>query len=473
VNLNRVVAGALVVSLFSVLSAAAQTLDPSPTPAAEEVSAEAPPPDPEPSPVPGPEPSPVSEPEVAEEAPAPPADPEEVEAPVVTSDVPPPPATPRPTSSPVAQSDRRDYPNFNIYLPEGEFDIRLRRLIKNVLFEGQVNYNFVDGDISTFLRYKYYAKNLTYKLGLFDTLEFQSIDDTSGDFDRVRGALLQFEYPYDYDTRYFLLLQDDRILLGDVDDPDNKKNNTYVKLAYQLGTPFDERLNSIAGESRGGRPRVLSAYRDLGPRNLGFAAAATYSFDAVGDYNYLKAELEGIKRFDFGQTTFLVSRIHAGAITGMDERPFPPPGGEFEEDQLDQPTGMFSIPRYEYFRLGGRDAIKSLDSDSRGTEEAHLSNELFAPLFRNRSYRTGPLTWTNLYGIVYAGVGSVGFDGERAADFAGYEFGDLVVDAGLGFEASLDVRDFEVFLSAIYAQTVSSPDVLEGSEFRVSVRTAR
>ena len=134
---------------------------------------------------------------------------------------------------------RTGFPDLNIYLPEGEFDIRTRRLIKNVLFEGQVNYNFVDGDISTFLRYKYYARKVSYTIGMFDTLEFESLDDNSGDFDRVRGGLVQFEYPVNYNNRWFSLVQSDNLLLGDVDDPDNNKTNLYFCLLYTSPSPRD------------------------------------------------------------------------------------------------------------------------------------------------------------------------------------------------------------------------------------------
>src|SRR5690242_18805787 len=49
--------------------------------------------------------------------------------------------------------DRRDsLPSVNVYLPEGQATIRLRKLIRNVLFESQIDYRFVNGDISTFLR---------------------------------------------------------------------------------------------------------------------------------------------------------------------------------------------------------------------------------------------------------------------------------------------------------------------------------
>src|SRR5687767_2219861 len=43
-----------------------------------------------------------------------------------------------------ATYERRDtLPSVNIYLPEGEASIRLRKLIRNVLFESQIDYEFV------------------------------------------------------------------------------------------------------------------------------------------------------------------------------------------------------------------------------------------------------------------------------------------------------------------------------------------
>ena len=66
-----------------------------------------------------------------------------------------PPLTPpaQQTPPPVATAARSDaFPNVNVYLPEGQASIRLRKLIKNVLFESQIDYRFVNGDISTFLR---------------------------------------------------------------------------------------------------------------------------------------------------------------------------------------------------------------------------------------------------------------------------------------------------------------------------------
>ena len=97
-----------------------------------------------------------------------------VPAPEVVPPAPPPvpapaPVQPQPATLSRAASgayDRRDsLPAVNVYLPEGQASVRLRKLIRNVLFESQIDYKFVNGDISTFLRYKYYATNFTYRLG--------------------------------------------------------------------------------------------------------------------------------------------------------------------------------------------------------------------------------------------------------------------------------------------------------------------
>ena len=182
----------------------------------------------------------------------------------------------------------------NVYLPEGQASIRLRKLIKNVLFESQIDYKFVNGDISTFLRYKYYARSFSYKLSVFDTIEFPDIGQGNAqEFQRVRGGLLLAEFPRDYNHRYFWLLQDDRLTFGDVTNVDNRKNNIYTKLGWQYGTEFDERLNAIVGESRGRIIPVLTAFRDIGPQKFSVAAAVTESARLyTGDYKYTKLEAE-------------------------------------------------------------------------------------------------------------------------------------------------------------------------------------
>jgi hypothetical protein len=380
------------------------------------------------------------------------------------------PPTPPPTLSGTASGayDRRDaLPNVNLYLPEGQASVRLRKLIRNVLFESQIDYRFINGDISTFLRYKYYARNYTYRLGVFDTIGFPDVGSSSKqEFERVRGGLLLVEVPRDYNNRYYWLLQDDRLTFGDVSRQDNRKNNIYTKFAYQYGTQFDERMNAIVGESRGRIVPVLTAFRELGPQKTGLAAAITQSARVfTGDYKYTKLEAEALRRWDITGTSFIVSRLHSGVfvnrsrVTGND-----PAGNPLE--QIDS----YTIPRYEMFRLGGREAMKSISDtiESEGTHEAHLTNEYFVPVFRNRDYRMWALHWNNMYGIGYLGAGSVGFD-YRALP----KSSNLAVDAGIGTEMSLSVRDYDVLLSVLYAHTLKAPDNLRGSKVRFSIRTSR
>jgi hypothetical protein len=365
---------------------------------------------------------------------------------------------------PVASGNRSDaFPNVNVYLPEGQASVRLRKLIKNVLFESQIDYKFVNGDISTFLRYKYYARTFTYKLSVFDTIEFPDIG--SGDaqeFQRVRGGLLLAEVPRDYNKRYFWLLQDDRLTFGDVTKVDNRKNNIYTKLGWQYGTEFDERLNAIVGESRGRIVPVLTAFRDIGPQKFSIAAAVTESARfATGDYRYTKLESEALRRFDVTSTSFFVTRAHAGVFLTK---------SKVEDAATRPPIEQYTIPVYEMFSLGGREALKSIGSrdEATGIDEFHITNEYFVPVFRNRDHRLWGLHWNTMYAIVYAGAGQAAYtlrDAVRPRDY--------VVDAGLGTETSLHVRDYEVLLSVVYAHTVHSPDALKGGKWRFSIRTVR
>src|SRR2546430_2484690 len=296
---------------------------------------------------------------------------------------PPPPANaPPPVTSPPVSADRRDaFPSVNVYLPEGQASIRLRKLIKNVLFESQIDYRFVNGDISTFLRYKYYAQSFTYKIGVFDSIGFPDVGRGSWqDFERVRGGLLLAEFPRDYNKRYFWLLQDDRLTFGDVTKVDNRKNNIYTKLGWQYGTEFDERLNAIVGESRGRIIPVLTAFRDIGPQKFSLAAAVTESARiSTGDYKYTKLEAEVLRRFDITSTSFFVTRAHAGTfltkskVEGADTLP---------------PIAQNTIPAYELFNLGGREPLKSIGTQdaATGIDEFHINNEYFVPGFRQRDY---------------------------------------------------------------------------------------
>jgi len=381
----------------------------------------------------------------------------------------PPPAAPPILSDSAGGYERRDtLPSLNVYLPEGQASIRLRKLIRNVLFESQIDYKFVTGDISTFLRYKYYAKNFTYRIGVFDEINFQDIGKTSSgtktsEFERVRGGLLLFGFPRDYNHRYFWLIQDDRLTFGNATNVDNKKNNTYTKVGYQFGTQFDERLNGIVGESRGRITPVLTAFRDIGPQKTGLAAAITESVKvSTGDYHYTKLEAEGLHRTDLTATSFIFSRLHFGMFAGQ-TRVSEAQNPSLAEDE------RYSIPRYEMFQLGGREALKAVnDTTSDGTHEIHLTNEFFVPVFRNRDYRMWQVHWNTMYGIGYLGAGTVGFKYNQLVKGQS-----AVVDAGLGSEMAITVRDFDVLVSVVYARTVKAPDELRGSKVRFFIRTVR
>jgi len=135
-----------------------------------------------------------------------------------------------------------------------------------------------------------------------------------------------------------------------------------------------------------------------------------------------------------------------------------------------EPIERYTIPRYEMFALGGREALRSISDDTRseGTHEVHLTNEYFVPVFRNKDFHTWALHWNTLYGIGYLGAGSVGFDYRDIT-----KSNNNVVDAGLGFESSIAVRDFDVLFSVLYAHTLHAPDNLRGGKVRFSIRTVR
>jgi hypothetical protein len=377
--------------------------------------------------------------------------------------------------------ERRDsLPAVNLYLPEGEASVRLRKLIRNVLFESQIDYEFVNGDISTFLRYKYYARNYTYRIGVFDSIEFPDLasqGDDDNNYERVRGGLLLVGVPRDYNNRYFFLVQNDQLTFGDLNRPDNQTSNIYAKVAYQYGTQFDERMNAIAGEQRGRITPVLTAFRDIGPQRTGLAAAITQATNVwSADYKYTKFEAEGLRRFDLTDTSFVFSRLHVGSFlsrTKLDAEDLPVPrdrdnDGDIDADDAIPEWEKYAIPQYELFRLGGREALKSIgtNDDTIGTYEMHLTNELFVPIFRNRNYKMGALYWHTLYGIGYVGAGTVGFG---ASDLS-----DPVVDVGLGTESAISWGEYDIFLSVIAAQTLAHPDSIDGgTKVRFSIRTVR
>jgi len=429
--------------------------------AAATVLAQEPPPPQTPPPTPQtvpPQPAPVTE-TPPQTTPAPVPAPVPAPAPAPTQEQPTPPL------STVAASgyDRRDtLPN--IYLADGRASIRLRKLIRNVLFESQIDYKFVTGDISTFLRYKYYAQNFTYKIGVFDSISFGDIGSHQDEFERTRGGLLLLAFPRDYNHRYFTLLEDDRLTFGDVTRVDNRKNNIYTKLGYQYGTEFDETLNAIVGEFRGRLIPVLTVFRELGPQKFSFAAAVTQGGKiSTGDYKYTKLESEAIRRWDVSPTSFVVTRAHIGT--------FPVKDYLCKNTPDVPPVECYSIPGYEMFTLGGREALRSLSTAngvSDGTNEFHVTNEYFVPVFRNRDFRYRAIHFNTAYAIAYAGFGNAAFeyrDVFRTRDFA--------VDAGLGTEMQLTVRDFDVLLSILYAHTIRGPEERKSNKVQFTIHTVR
>lgn len=352
-------------------------------------------------------------------------------------------------------------PRLDVFFPEGDLDLRVNRLINKVFFEGQVKYNFINGDISAFLRYRYYGYQRTTQLTVFDTIEFQDVQDFSSDFDRVRGSLVLLQWPHSYQYRTFGLVELDRISSnkeGVVEVLRLGRTNTFVRLGYQIGTPEDSRSNAIVGESRARAERLFTAYRDIGPGGAGFTGAVTYGFPyGYGDFDYVKLEAEALKRFDLSARTFLIGRVHTGSflrkgLRDVAELPA-------DHDRFD----LYMVPRGEFFRLDGRENLKGLSDKQRGTEELHTTLECFIPWFVNASHDFLRLEWQNWYWIVYAGAGTVGFDRNRYTDFGSY-----IPDGGIGFESSFKLSRYTFFLSGIVAQALKGNG---GVEARISVKS--
>lgn len=392
------------------------------------------------------------------------APPLETEAAPEPQEAPAPPSPDDPSEELPAQSERGLVPELNVYFPEGELDIRINRLVKKVFAEGQVKYNFVDGDISAFLRYRYYGFARTYQLSVFDEVEFEDIEEFSNDFDRVRGILLLTEWPHSFHHRTFLLTELDRIS-SNKDELvfDTGKTNLFLRLGYQIGTPNDERSNSIVGESRARVERLFTAFRRIGPGDAGLTGAVTWGTDlVVGDFNYVKIEVSGLKRFELPRGFALFGRLHGGTFPVKDEL-----DREIDPETELPITGLYSIPREEFFRLDGRDNLKGLDERLRGTEELHSTWELVYPWFIGESYKRLGLQWENWYWVLYGGVGTIGFESNGLAELT-TDFGDFIYDAGVGFEASFRLRDYEFFLSGLVAEAFNAEG---GVQLRLSLKS--
>jgi hypothetical protein len=361
----------------------------------------------------------------------------------------------------------RFLPRLDVYFPEGDLDLRVNRLINRTFFEGQVKYNFINGDITAFLRYRYYGYNRTTQITVFDSISFDSIDqNVTSDFDRVRGTLLLMEWPHDYNNRTFFLSELDRISTnrGTAQGSDflvrRDQTNTFVRLGYQLGTPDEGRSSAIAGETRARTERLFSAFREFGPGDSTITAAVTYGFPyGIGNFNYVKFEFEALKRFDISERTFLIGRLRGGTfpyLAKADPKTVPP---------LPDPIDFYAVPRSEAFNIDGRENLKGVRDNTRGTDMLFTTWEYFFPWFLDKERPFLHLNWESWYWVLYAGYGTIGLNHSVYTDFSTY-----YPDLGIGFESSVRLRRYRFFISGIVAQALKGNGSLEA---RISVKSYR
>lgn len=365
------------------------------------------------------------------------------EEPVSASDV--------PEEEEEVRRGERSLPRLDVFFPEGDLDLRVNRLIDKVFFEGQVRYNFIDGDISAFLRYRYYGFKRTYQITGFDSVEFDNIEELSDEFERTRGFLFLTQWPLDYHRRTFLLLEIDRLISNKTElQFDTNKTNTFLRVGYQLGTPDDPRSNAIVGERRAEVERLFTPYRAVGPGDAGLTAALTWGIDAgLGDFDYVKVEAEGLKRFELPGGSFLFSRLRFGTFPHKSLV-------ENAEERLE--ADRYTLPRAELFRLDGRDSLKGISDRIRGTEQLFATLEYFHPWFLDAQRHALWLDWENWYWILYTGYGTTGFSTDVYTDL------DLwYPDVGIGFESSFRYRKYTFFLSGIVARAFEGEGDVEAS----------
>jgi len=367
------------------------------------------------------------------------------------------------TTEPAPEAPRREgfVPKLDLFFPEGELDLRVNRLINKVFFEGQVKYNFLEGDITAFLRYRYYGYRRTFQLTAFDSVEFDDLEELSNEFSRVRGMLGLVQWPHNYHHRTFLVAEIDRIFSNQEELRfSNNKTNSFVRLGYQIGTPRDGRSNSLVGERRARVERLFTPFREIGPRGAGFTTALTYGFDVgLGDFDYVRLELEGLKRFQLSEREFLVWRAHAGTFPAVDRCEAGEVATACEDlgdSEIVEPN-RYSTPRSELFRLDGRESLKGLSDRLRGTEELHSTVELFLPWFLDTDRKTFGIEWSNWYWILYGGVGTIGFDPDVYTDLE-----EWIPDVGFGFESSFRLKKYTFFLSGIVAHALNGQGDFEG-----------
>jgi hypothetical protein len=349
----------------------------------------------------------------------------------------------------------RFLPNFDLIFPEGAVDLKISRLVSKVLFEGQVRYAFVSGDITAFLRYRYYGFGHTTQVEVFDDISFARLESLSTRFDRTRGANVFVEWPRSFSFRAFTLAEVDRISSNRQSIlSTNNRTDTFVRVGAQLGTPGDSRTQRIVGDTRAYFPSIFTAVREIGPGQFGFTSALTYGFHP-GSFDYVRLEAQTLKRFDLTGRTFVLGTLHLGTFLYS----------ELTSPHAFEPQDRYSIPVAGFFNLGGADNLKGLSNSLVGTQELHTTWELFTPWFLGQHHRVLGLDWQSWYWILYAGAGTLGFTSRAYTNLAAY-----IPDAGLGFESSVRLWRYRFFLSAILARPLKGTNHVEA---RLSVRSYR
>jgi hypothetical protein len=349
-------------------------------------------------------------------------------------------------------------PRVAVYVPEGQAEIRLSKLVRSSLYETQFEYDFVSGDIAAFLRYKYYGSRQSFTLTAFDRVSFAALESLSLGYDRVRGLSAFVRRPVGHYGRLVLLAEVDRFNVSQPDKPrenaDDGRTNLFGKVGFQWGTEDDNFGNRISGDPNDRVRNLFTVARTFGPGGRGLSLGVTYGAP-VFDYEYLKLEGEAIQAVAVGKGR-LVGRLHAGF--------FPHKPVEAREITEEDPLALpYRIPAGEYFSLGGRDALRGIRDAPFGTDEFHVTVEAFVPVFVARHTEFLKVSWDTLYAIAYVGAGNSGVGRPVYT-----RLGDWRQDAGLGFEVSFHFLRYRVFASALAAREIGGPG---SPRFLMTIRT--
>jgi hypothetical protein len=169
------------------------------------------------------------------------------------------------------------------------------------------------------------------------------------------------------------------------------------------------------------------------------------------------SEMEALQAIALPRRHRLVLRLHGGNF----------PYKNRVREEFDPELGTpFSVPRYELFRLNGRQELKGYRGTERGPNEAYLTAEYVLPVFTENPRRFLGLDWNSLYVIGYSGAGNVGNDTSVYTRLSDYK-----VDVGVGFESALSFRRYRAFLGVLVAKTVVKG--IRGPRLRITVKSYR